>query len=225
MHRSLEWNLPGIEERLAVLRDDLVREQGRGVKHRRWIRGIDTILAKAAGASTEVLPRVEADLGRSLGDREQFVVAMFQPSTRNLFDEIAKYARSGGRLSLTDAELRELQGLHEAAGALAWIGDAALKIGILPVIWDPEIANAGALTENRKAYDRNANLARLCDRWGLYEHRIHFDPDTSRSKRKVDHVKGTLVESIFGLLFLREGLRGVASAASLLDPPRGPGRV
>ncbi len=72
---------------------------------------------------------------------------------------------------------------------------------------------------------RDAPLARLCDRWGLYEHRIHFDPDTSRSQRKVDRVRGTLVESVFGLLFLREGLKGVASAANLLDPPRGPERL
>ncbi|KAF5037234.1 hypothetical protein DSECCO2_566780 [anaerobic digester metagenome] len=105
------------------------------------------------------------------------------------------------------------------AGALAWIGDAALKIGLLPAIWDPDIAKAGVLTGNRKAYDRNSNLARLCDRWGLYEHRIHFDPDTPRSTRKVDHVKGTLVESVFGILFLREGLKGVASATELLRPP------
>ncbi|MDV2482826.1 hypothetical protein F8E02_12670 [Methanoculleus sp. Wushi-C6] len=219
MHRSLEWNLPGIEGRLAALRDDLAREQGRGAKLRRWTRNIDTVLAKAAGASAEVRPAIEADLGYSLGGREQFIVAMFQSSTRNLFDEIAEHARSGGWCSLADAELRELAGLHEAAGALAWIGDAALKVGILPAIWDPDVARAGSLTENRKAYDRNSNLARLCDRWNLYEHRIHFDPDASRSKRKIDHVKGTLVESVFGILFLREGLRGVASAAHLLEPP------
>jgi len=160
----------------------------------------------------------EADLGYSLGDREQFVIAMFRPSTRNLFDEIAEDARSGGWCTLTDAELRELAHLHEAAGALAWIGDAALKIGLLPAIWDQEIANAGNLTKNRKAYDRNSNLALLCDRWNLYEHRIHFDAEIPRSARTINHAKGTLVESVFGILFLREGLKGVASATELLKP-------
>jgi len=96
--------------------------------------------------------------------------------------------------------------------------DAALKIGLLPAIWDQEIANAGNLTKNRKAYDRNSNLALLCDRWNLYEHRIHFDAEIPRSARTINHAKGTLVESVFGILFLREGLKGVASATELLKP-------
>lgn len=224
MHRSLTWNLPGIEERLATLRDDLVREvpslsTGDAARFRRWIRDIEMISAKAAVIAGTVQLEVEADLGYSLGDREQFIIAMFRPSTRNLFDEIAEHARGNTWCTLTDAELRELAGLHEVAGALAWIGDAALKIGLLPAIWDPEIANAGVLTRNRKAYDRNSNLALLCDRWGLYEHRIHFDTGTPGSAQTINHTKGTLVESVFGILFLREGLKGVASAAELLRPP------
>lgn len=224
MHRSLTWDLPGIEGRLTTLRDDFVREtpalsMGDAEKFRRWVLDIETIFAKAAVISGTVQPEVEADLGYPLGDREQFVIAMFRPSTRNLFDEIAEHARSKCWCTLTDANLRELAGLSEVAGALAWIGDAALKIGLLPAIWDPDIAKAGVLTRNRKAYDRNSNLALLCDRWGLYEHRIHFDPDTPRSARKIGHAKGTLVESVFGILFLREGLKGVASATELLTPP------
>ncbi|MDD3070226.1 MAG: ribonuclease III domain-containing protein [Methanoculleus horonobensis] len=224
MHRWLTWNLPGIEGGLTTLRDDLVREApelstGDAVKFRRWVREIETVLTKAAVISGTIQPEVEAEIGYSLGDREQFVIAMFRPSTRNLFDEIAEHARGNNWCTLTDAKLRELAGLHEVAGALAWIGDAALKIGLLPAIWDPDVAKAGVLTRNRKAYDRNSNLARLCDRWRLYEHRIHFDADTSRSARKINHTKGTLVESVFGILFLKEGLKGVASAAKLLKPP------
>ncbi|MDN7013508.1 hypothetical protein FGW20_10775 [Methanoculleus sp. FWC-SCC3] len=224
MHRSLTWNLPGIEGRLTTLRDDLVREtpalsMGDSAKFRRWVGDIETVLTKATVIAGTVQPEVEADLGYSLGDREQFVIALFRPSTRNLFDEIAEHAQNGCWCTLTDAMLRELAGLHEVAGALAWIGDAALKIGLLPAIWDPDIAKAGVLTQNRKAYDRNSNLARLCDRWGLYEHRIHFDIDISRNARKINHTKGTLVESAFGILFLKEGLKGVASAAELLRPP------
>ncbi|WP_054847562.1 hypothetical protein [Methanoculleus chikugoensis] len=230
MHRWLTWNLPGIEGRLTTLREDLVRETsalppGESGKFGRWVREIETVFAKAAVITGTVQPEVEADLGYSLGgDREQFVIAMFRPSTRNLFDEIAEDARSGGWCTLTDAELRDLAHLHEAAGgALAWIGDAALKIGLLPAIWDQEIANAGNLTENRKAYDRNSNLALLCDRWSLYEHRIHFDAEIPRSARTINHAKGTLVESVFGILFLREGAErsrirnGTPQAAS---PPR-----
>lgn len=224
MHRWLTWDLPGIEGRLATLREDLVRETpalppGESGKFGRWVREIETVLAKAAMITGTVQPEVEADLGYSLGDREQFVIAMFRPSTRNLFDEIAEDARSGDWCTLIDADLRDLAHLHEAAGALAWIGDAALKIGLLPAIWDPDLAKAGVLTQNRKAYDRNSNLALLCDRWNLYEHRIHFDTEIPRSTRTINHAKGTLVESVFGILFLREGLKGVASATELLRPP------
>jgi hypothetical protein len=46
-------------------------------------------------------------------------------------------------------------------------------------------------------------MAKLCDAWGLYGFRIHFDPDTP-SKSEMNHDKGTLLEAIYGIIYLEK---------------------
>lgn len=227
MHRSLAWTPIGIEEKLHTLSEGLRRHRASlppgdlrdARKMEAWIEKVDEILETIEGIRSTVRPRVEADLGFSPGTEEQFVLSMFQPSTRNLFEEIEIHFRGTRGCALTSGDILRMASLSHAAETLAWIGDAALKIGVLPEIWTPEVAEAGVLTERRKAYESNANQALLCDRWHLYEHRIHFDPPGPRAD--MTHVKGTLVEAILGTIFLGGGLRAVARAARLLRPPQG----
>jgi hypothetical protein len=227
MHRSLTWTPIDIEKKLHILREGLREHRARlppadlhvAQKMDAWIEKIDEILQTIEGIRTVVQPHVEADLGFSPGSSEQLILCMFQPSTRNLFDEIEIHFRDHGGCALSSEELLQMASLSQAAETLAWIGDAALKIGVLPEIWTPQVAEAGVLTERRKAYESNANQAILCDRWQLYEHRIHFDPPGHRAD--VIHVKGTLVESILGMIFLEGGLRRIARAARLLRPEQG----
>jgi len=224
MHQSLTWTPIGIEKMLHTLHKGL-REHRAWLapgdlhdtrKMDAWIEKVDEILQIIEGIRATVRPRVEADLGFSPGTEEQLILSMFQPSTRNLFAEIEVHFRDHAGCALSSEELLQMAALPQAAETLAWIGDAALKIGVLPEIWTPQVAEAGVLTERRKAYESNANQAILCDRWQLYDHRIHFDPEGPRADET--HVKGTLVESILGMIFLDGGLRAVARAARLLRP-------
>jgi hypothetical protein len=224
MHRSLVWTPIGIEQKLHILSEGLRQHRvslPSGALHDArkmdaWIEKVDEILQTIEGIRETVRPRVEKDLGFSPGSEEHLILTMFQPSTRNLFAEIEVHFRRHAGCALSSDELLQMAAIPQAAETLAWIGDAALKIGVLPEIWTPRIAEAGVLTERRKSYESNANQALLCDRWQLYEHRIHFDPEGPRAD--VIHVKGTLVESILGMIFLEGGLRAVAGAARLLRP-------
>jgi len=221
MHRTLRWHEVGVEKNLAVLRDGLSRKvaalpEGRErVLTARWLESVEGILRLIGSIRTAVQPVVERDLGFQIENEEMFVLAFFQPSTKNLFLEIATRFGEGG-CSLSPEDLAEMARLPEAAEAVAWIGDAALKIGVLPEIWSPRLADAGALSERRKVYESNENMALLCDRWGLYEHRIHFDPPVEKGDPA--HVKGTLVEAVLGIVFLQCGMKGVARTAHLLAP-------
>ncbi|EJG06062.1 ribonuclease III [Methanofollis liminatans DSM 4140] len=221
MHQTLRWHRVGVEENLAALRDGLARKAAALPDGReqaltaRWLSSVEEILRQIGSVRLVVMPAVERDLGFSIENDEIFLLALFQPSTKNLFSEINAHFRDG-RCALSPTALAEMARLPEAAETLAWIGDAALKIGVLPQIWSPRLADAGLLSERRKAYESNVNMARLCDRWGLYEHRVHFDPPVE--KGDCDHVKGTLVEAVLGIVFLQCGLKGVARAARLLAP-------
>jgi hypothetical protein len=224
VHESLAWTPIGIEQNLHTLSMGLREHRASlspgGLHDARkmdaWIEKVDEILVTIEGIRAVVRPQVEADLGFSPGTEEQLILSMFQPSTRNLFEEIEIHFRHTPGCSLSSGDLLQMAAIPQVAETLAWIGDAALKIGVLPEIWTPQVAEAGVLTERRKAYESNANQALLCDRWHLYEHRIHFDPAGPRAD--VTHVKGTLVESILGMIFLDGGLRAVARAARLLRP-------
>jgi hypothetical protein len=225
MHRSLEWRAFGIEEKLRVLNAGIGDKRAnlpgpdthtaRKLAH--WEAGIESILRAITGIKTVVRPVVEADLGYPIRREEMFILAFFQPSTRNLFAEIAVHFRSHDGCVLSEDDLTTLATLTDAAATLAWIGDAALKIGVLPEIWSPAVADAGVLTDLRRRYDSNENQAILCDRWRLYEHRIHLDPPVPAGNPV--HLKGTLVESVYGIIFLQGGLRAVADATRLLRPP------
>jgi ribonuclease-3 len=51
-------------------------------------------------------------------------------------------------------------------------------------------------------------MAELCDNWGLYELRIHFDPHAV-SKSEMEHDKGTLLEAIYGIVYIEHGLEKI----------------
>jgi 23S rRNA maturation mini-RNase III len=230
MHDRMQWKEIGIEAKLAVLRNDLVRAaesaspedaDGREKMHR-WIGMVDGIVERIKGIEDTVRPAIEKDIGHELGGREMLILAMFQPSTRNLFDEVETHRRIHGGWALSREDLQAMAGIAAAAETLAWIGDAALKIGVMPEIWDSDLSKAGVLTERRKRYERNSNQAVLADRWRLYEYRIHFDPESRRNVRRMNHDKATLVESVFGILFLNGGMKDVGRAARLLRPQQHP---
>ncbi|QYZ79323.1 hypothetical protein E2N92_07730 [Methanofollis formosanus] len=225
MHRTLHWHAVGVEQNLQIVRDGLLEQQNAlspDIHHLRrkrehWINSLDRMIDRVIAVRAEVQPEIEVDLGYAIKNHEMFVIAFFQPSTRNVFSEIAVHFKNGG-CRLSEKKLTEMAALPDAAETLAWIGDAALKIGVLRELWTPEVVDVGRLSERRKAYESNANMARLADRWRLYEHRIHFDPPVQKKKKEVEHIKGTLVEAVLGIVFLQCGLAGVADAAGFLRP-------
>lgn len=231
MHRRLQWKAIGIEEKLERLWECLKRLQceipstntNEIEKFTRWIEKIEEILTRIHTIKSELQPQLEENLRYKLGNSEMLILALFQPSTKNLFTEIEIHFRKKTGLSLTSDELNELAALSEVAKTLAWIGDAALNLAVLFEIWEPQIAKVSILTDERKKFVENSNLARLCDKWNLYEHRIHFDPPidpTIVTRISIDHVKGTIIEAIYGIIFLLGGLSQVGGTLKLLrsDP-------
>jgi dsRNA-specific ribonuclease len=224
MHRTLAWEPIDIGERILSLQQGIARYLSHLPENRihdrgkadRWLGMLDYITSAIVAVRSGVIPTIEADIGYPLTHSDLVVLAMFQPSTRNLFVEIEVHFRGTGDCTLSTEELEQMAGLSDAAATLAWIGDAALKIGVLPEIWTPDIRKAGSLTIERQRYESNANMARLSDRWDLYRHCIRFGNEEPEVDR--DHLKGTLVESVIGIIFLEGGLKRVGEAARLLRP-------
>jgi dsRNA-specific ribonuclease len=183
-------------------------------KFARWEKDLKTVSSGVERIQTELIHQLDEKLGFSL-DGRLLAVAMFQPSTKNLFLEIhAHYFQDAARVE--DCEhAKTMMLLSELAKVLALVGDAALSMAVLHYLWRPTAREVGQLTERRAEIVSNQNLAEICDSWGLYQNRVHFDPPTA-TKSEIEHVKGTLLESVMGVLYLKHGLDGVRKVIGLL---------
>ena len=90
------------------------------------------------------------------------------------------------------------------------------------MLWDSSLTTAGHLTTKRKDIVSNANLAKVCDKWNLYNHRLKrkIDPSEENSQNStIDHEKATIVEAIFGVIYLEFGFQKISSTLPLIQYP------
>ncbi len=223
MSLALPWTNIGLvqvlTQLLRVVRDELDAtppENSRTIKKlERWLGQIEYIMRQIRRIRDKLFPRLRATLGIQSQGEELLLVAMFQPSTKNLFLEIRSHFCNGPDPPLDCDTLGRLVSLSEMAKVLALIGDAAISLAVLHHLWEPYVSQVGGLTQMRAWSVSNEHLAALCDTWHLYEHRIHFDPP-AESKSEIEHHKGTLVEAVYGVVYVMRGIDGVIESASPL---------
>lgn len=203
MKYSLEWKPIGLEQVLKSL-VEIIKDAKHATpsqntrtlrKLDKWLEQIQWIYDALASIEDRLMPSMEKELGLRFKEKEVFYIAMIQPSTRNLFLEI-------------DTHFKDIHGvpiqLSDLARVLALIGDAVIDIAVIHALWSAATEEVGILTQRRAKIVSNENLAIVCNRWGLYDYRIHFDPKTV-TKSEMEHIKGTLVEAIYGVLYVEYG--------------------
>nr|KXH72851.1 MAG: hypothetical protein AM324_00590 [Candidatus Thorarchaeota archaeon SMTZ1-83] len=214
--KALSWEPIGLQEKLQVLLDAVTKTETETPKEntrtlrktKRWREQIEEINLSLNRIQDELSVSLQAELEISLKTNELLQVAMFQPSTKNLFSEIEIHYASDKQSPLDDEVFRVLVSLGEMAKALALVGDAAISMAVLHHIWQPKATDVGTLTQRRAALVSNEHLGKVCDKWELYEYRIHFDP-VKPSKSEIDHDKGTLTEAIYGIVYIEHGFQKV----------------
>ncbi|MEM2143029.1 MAG: ribonuclease III domain-containing protein [Candidatus Thorarchaeota archaeon] len=182
-------------------------------KFTRWINQLVTIREGIHRAAATLNERLVGTVALNV-DPELLTVAMFQPSTRNVFLEIETHHCRQGR-SVQCEHARRLSLISDLARVLALVGDAALSIAVVHRLWNPSVLSVGRLTQVRAKLVSNEKLAQVCDRWGLYEMRIHFDPEVT-TRSEIDRVKGTLVEAIIGAIYVEHGIDGVVKTTGYI---------
>ena len=221
--RELSWEAIGLETTLkdivTVVRDveaSTPTQNTRMIrKTKKWGQQLSDVIESLVEIRTNLKPQLEKALGVSIKNKELLQVAMFQPSTKNLFNEIQVQLSMDKRSPLDKEDYEVLVSLSEIAQSLALVGDAAISIAVLHHIWQPKATDVGTLTQRRADIVSNEHLAKVCDSWGLYEQRIHFDP-ASPSKSEMNHDKGTLVEAICGIVYIEHGFNKVKKLIPVL---------
>ena len=214
--KGLSWEPIELLDKLQVLLDAVTATETETPKQntrtlrktRRWREQLGEIILSLHRIQHDLSVSFQAELGISLKTNELLQVAMFQPSTKNLFSELEIHYALDEQSPLDEDVFRVLVSLSEMAKALALVGDAAISMAVLHHIWQPKAMDVGTLTQRRADLVSNEHLAKVCDEWGLYEHRIHFDP-VEPSKLEIDHDKGTLTEAIYGIVYIEHGFQKV----------------
>ncbi|TFH00978.1 MAG: hypothetical protein E4H14_19120, partial [Candidatus Thorarchaeota archaeon] len=204
--RKIVWKSVQIENRLDTLLQILERTRRQTSdgktrllgKVQRWQEQLDEINDKIRYIQKTLTPKLEKELDLKIKNKEILLAAMFQPSTKNLFLEL-EIQSQGKDNPFDDGGFEALISLSESAKRFALLGDAAISLAAIYHLWKTVRENVGHLTKDKSSIVSNEHLANLCDRWGLYEHRIHFDPETP-SRGEIIHDKGTLVEAVYGII-------------------------
>ncbi len=212
----LDWHRLYLKENLVKIKDlveqDLKKIPQRNARTRRkmerWLKELNYIIRRVVYAEEVLAPKLEKLFDFALNEKGLFTVLLFQPSTKNLFLELETHYCDQETILQECKYFPDMISLSETAKMLALLGDAAIDMAILHHIWKPRASDVGYLTERRSGLVSNEHLSKKCDEWGLYENRIHFDPPTP-TKSEMEHIKGTLVEALFGVIYIEIGFRKV----------------
>lgn len=202
-----------VARRRRAVPEDHSSELGKLNKWHGELKGMRAALEKIEAT---LVPGLENKLYHKFDTPELVGIALMRPSIKNVFMELSTYFSGRERSPLTSEAFEELVRLTSLSNSMALIGDAALDLSTVVRYWEPD-ASEGELTELRAALVSNENLAAVCDDLGLYEARIHLDQRVPLSADTLDHAKGTLLESVFGLIYLESGSEGVMATIPILE--------
>ncbi|MCQ1536070.1 hypothetical protein FTO70_10340 [Methanosarcina sp. KYL-1] len=218
---KLKWNVQGIFDNFSSIEKelehqiDLLPENNLNDRKKltNWINQLKEIDVKLQNFKTSKLIELEKHVNYHFAEPDLVVLTLIQPSIKNLFSELYSYYSKAG----LEYNFEPYLNLDEAAKVLALIGDAVIDLALVQILWQPNISNVGGLSEKRADLASNKNLARICDKWDLFDFRIPSNPNQQEAKaEKVNHVKGTIVEALFGVMYVESGLDQIISSTVLL---------
>ena len=228
MHKKLKRNAVGLESKTQALYDQVIKEKAiippENLRDHRKLEGfleeLNYLLTKMKDIQNILIPDLEKIFHLEFKTPELILIAFSRPSIRNIYDDLEKFfkLRSGNPLKPDD--YRELSASGEAANVLALIGDSAIDLGVVETLWDSSLATVDHLTKKRIEIVSNENLSKICDKWNLYNYRLnrYIDPSGIKAKEKsIIHEKGTLIEAIYGIIYLEFGFEVLLRTLPLIQ--------
>ena len=218
MQEKLKWNAIGLGKKTQMLRNYIQNEKNKipddhTSKHGKmhgYLNELNHLLERMEKIEKIIIPKLEQLFRLKFTTPELIMFALSRPSIRNIFDDLNKHFKNDSNPPLSEEELIELASSGDAAEVLALLGDAALDLAIVQLLWDSSLSKTGNLTTKRQKVVSNQNLAKSCDEWGLYSCRLNRSKDISEEDTKQEtiiHEKATLIESILGVIYLEFGLK------------------
>ncbi len=214
-YHKLKWNIKGVFDNFPAIEKALENRLNQvpenNIKERRkiasWIGQIKKIDENIHNIKKSRLAELERNINYKFAEPDMVVLSFVQTSIRNIFDELKAYFSKLG----LDVNLKPYLSMDEASKVLALIGDAVISLALVQILWQPNISNVKELSDKRSEYASNKNMAKLYDKWGLHGFKIH-----GLDKAENDDAKGTVIEALFGVMYIEAGLEQVIASIDVL---------
>ncbi|MCY3412094.1 MAG: hypothetical protein INQ03_10725 [Candidatus Heimdallarchaeota archaeon] len=223
---KLKWNAIGFKRKtellydtINIICDEIPSEQTGKLKTPSGFKeDLEELKDKIERIENHLIPRLEQELNIRFTTPELVLLGLCQSSLKNLFESLREYFRSRNEWPISELEFDELAGSGDTSKVLALLGDAILDLAVVQIHWENSIAKVGDLTIKRMNIVSNQNLAKVCDRWGLYYYRINKKGTVDKSNQKdINHLKGTLVEAVIGIIYMEMEYEDIIRIISYLQ--------
>ncbi len=220
MNLKLKSNLSRVFQELSeisdILKEDLLnisdKTSKKSKKLNRWLKILNNFLLKHENIQLNLKPSLEKKFSIKFKNPNLITLALFRPSTKNIFNELSIYFQEERPNFLNIERLEYMSNLGDIAEGLALLGDSALDLAVTHSLWKEGITDKGTITTEKAQMVQNLNLAKYCDDLDLYNNRIHMELNVNETKLEtINHIKATLVEAIIGIIYLEKGVQGVVN--------------
>lgn len=224
-YAKLKWNVEGIFDKIKIIQNELskrlkevpIEKINKRKKIMGWQEQLNTIYQKIEHVRETIIDELEDALNYHFVTPDLLILSFVQPSIRNTFRELKIFFSEDGSFPLDITVFDDFMKLADATKVLAFIGDAALDLALVHISWQPNLSRVGDMHQQKKNINSNENLARICDKWDLYDSRIHLDPSAPTiTEETIFRIKGTIVEAIFGVIYIENGLEPIISSIRVL---------
>lgn len=154
------------------------------------------------------IPRITQATGQKFTFPNLFLFIFLYREIQAVFNDATTNPVHSDKLkNLTDQDLNEMLSVSEDRLTLAYIGDAALEIGIIPGIWprDGTIPKKQFLHDSRNALVENLPLKNF---WNS----LFLNDPLADHRGDSPETKGSLMEAVFGIIYLEGGVEAVERA-------------
>jgi 23S rRNA maturation mini-RNase III len=196
-----------IEKNLAILKKAQLPDK--------IFKQIDGVCIQYKILKTQTLPGFTIQTKHTFTHPNLFLIVFFYKEILKIFNEVNPIVTNdnvdGG---LSSHEISEMLNLKEDLLSLAFIGDSAIELGVIPSIWptenSQEIPKKGTLDTDKKFFTAGESQSKL---WNFL---VPCDGKNVLTSQKSVRIKSSQFEAVFGIIYLEGGQEAIEKAIQTL---------
>lgn len=172
------------------------------------LNDIEEIEKKYLKIQIQCIPIFKAATGQEFPHPNLFFFVFLYQELSAVFNEAQQLMSNLSEISQIEKEFEEMKDFLENRMTLAYIGDAALEICVIPYIWQhssEKLLTSKSLHDKREEIVKNSPLSQYWDDLLLSDPSMRH-PDESITS------KGSSMEAVFGIIYLEHGVNAVEIA-------------